>query len=441
MYILGDFFMKFNQFPSASKIIYVGYGQEGQSSKRFLDARFPDIPTEIYENISQPIVSQNSQEFFVISPGIDREKWLPDVPASQQTSNTELFFENLSPSQWQKTIGITGTKGKSTTTKFVSEALKISGKKVALGGNFGIPVLDLFDSLDDLDLVVCELSSFQLEHLKVSPYYAIFLNLFTDHLDRHGTHKEYFLSKQHLWNGSEMPAKHLILGIGAQKIPEISSFFSAFPPHKTTTLHLAEIFPENIFPKDSIGNAVHFRENFGTVVSLFDLLGIKNSWEILKQTAESFEGLPHRIERFLTVGGHSFYDDSISTNPQTSVAAIEYFAKDLGAIVLGGQPAGAETRDFSGVFEALKNYAPQAFVWLLDSECSADILGSAQKTKFPRKNICQGKSFADLLQKGVPDLPAKKAVVLSPGAKSFDSFSNYKVRGEQWKSAVKEYAS
>ncbi len=192
--------MKFKTLSNAKNILIYGYGVEGKSTENFLKARFPDSSIRLRDDAWE--TNPEFAEFDVIirSPGIPRSN-ITGVDEEKITSQTELFFGNLTEEERRKIIGITGTKGKSTTTQFCKDLLTNAGKKVKIAGNFGIPPLGLLDDLQrgTMDFIVFEISSFQLEHLQESPHIAIFLNLFGDHLERHGTVEEYFLSKSNIF--------------------------------------------------------------------------------------------------------------------------------------------------------------------------------------------------------------------------------------------------
>ena len=182
--------MKLCHLKKYSEIVIVGYGLEGKSREKFLQKELPNTRVTILDPVKIPI-SPTENTGYIISPGISRQDLCQNILPQNCTSNTELFFSNVETKNLQKVIGITGTKGKSTTTKFLSECLLEHKKKVLIGGNYGQPLLDLFDSINHADFLVAELSSYQLEFLTISPSKTIFLNIFADHLDRHKTLKNY----------------------------------------------------------------------------------------------------------------------------------------------------------------------------------------------------------------------------------------------------------
>ena len=457
--------MKLATIQQFDHLIILGYGLEGRSSHAFMKEKFPEKDITVIEKIAEPIQTNHSSFFtldssvpknslFIISPGINRTKLLAQIPTENQTSNTEIFFANLTENQRPKIIGISGSKGKSTTTKFTTELLQNIGYKAIAAGNYGLPLLDLHDQLDDLDFVVAELSSYQLEYLQYSPYYAIFLNFFNDHVERHGSLEAYFEAKANLWRGKEACAQYLFMPEGIRNKEQ------GIRDLKSELIECQSLSP-NYFPADSIFRGQHFLENFGCGIKLIEFLnkeqGIRNkekeenvappipysAFRIpLQETCQNLSPLPHRTELFAQHEGLKFYDDSISTNTETAKAAIRLFGQNLGAIILGGKSETGGTDDWSGVFELLKETSPQAYAWLPDSDTLDDIEQAIDETNFPKDKIIRGQAFNEILQKGIPNLEPRTsnlAVILSPGAKSFDRFPKFPIRGQAWKEAVERY--
>ena len=189
--------MKLSDLILAKKIYIAGDGLEGQAADKFCAAHCPYVPREIISPIFEPVEDKGG--VWIVSPGIPRT-YFTHIPSERVTSGTEIFFDSLSDVDRKRVIGISGTKGKSTTTKFCTEALNAAGALAVAVGNYGVPLLNVFDAfeLGEHEYIVAELSSYQLENLKTSPGIAIFLNLFPDHLDRHGSVENYTEAKSNL---------------------------------------------------------------------------------------------------------------------------------------------------------------------------------------------------------------------------------------------------
>jgi len=270
-------------------ILIYGYGAEGKANYKFCRENFPKIGVSIYDdNIKKYKNKANFDNFnaIFVSPGIDRSVFDKNIQ-SKLTSSTEVFFENLDKTNKTKVIGISGTKGKSTTTKLISELLQNANKKVEIGGNFGTPLISLLSKIEDLDFIICELSSYQLENLKISPHYSIFLNFFADHLDRHGNVKSYFKAKSNIWKW-QTNNDFLI-------IPE--TVFIKNNIETNGQIIKSKILDKNIFKISKSLSSKHIRQNCGTVVELSKLLNIAD--DILQKTFSEFQGLEHRMEEFI----------------------------------------------------------------------------------------------------------------------------------------------
>ena len=399
--------MKLTDLATAQKISIAGYGVEGRAAEKFCKAHFPKADLYIVECISAVIPNDGS--IWIVSPGIPR-MYFSHIPSERVTSGTEIFFDSLSEDQRRRVIGISGTKGKSTTTKFCTEALLVAGKKVVAAGNYGVPLLEVLDDFlqEKYDYIVTELSSYQLENLRTSPG----ISIFPDHLDRHGSVSAYEDAKAHLW-------KHQKEGdlLIAPKVLEKRIDTAA-------TLYKAPEMEDAFFPQDSAFRARHWLQNFGTVQQLFDLLFLSS--KAIREVAQNFEGLPHRLQRFSGAHNRTWWDDAICTNPEAAVATVKFFAASLGAILLGGQDRGM---DYVGFAKTLTEVAPQALVLVLESELSDRL-----RLLFPQ--AVEASSFNEAVQVILKRTPEKTNIVLCPAAPSYDRFKNFQEKGDAFQYAV-----
>ncbi|MBP5309346.1 MAG: UDP-N-acetylmuramoyl-L-alanine--D-glutamate ligase, partial [Lachnospiraceae bacterium] len=171
------------------RILIWGYGREGKSTESFLNRCCKPLSVDIFEGKREDI-NEDKYDYIFKSPGI-----VMDEDNDKYTSQTQVFMEEYA----SKTVGITGTKGKSTTSSLLYTVLNAClDKETLLVGNIGLPCLDYFDHINEDTIVVYELSCHQLAHLSVSPHIAVFLNLFEDHLDYYKTMDRYFAAKTHI---------------------------------------------------------------------------------------------------------------------------------------------------------------------------------------------------------------------------------------------------
>ena len=427
--------MKQEQIAKAQKILLYGYGQEGQSSHQYLSKKFPDKKITIFdenpfhqtETIKIPdfCLHQKNKchyDLIIVSPGVSRKKLL-NAPPEIITSNTEIFFDNLPDTLRKKVIGISGTKGKSTTTKCCTEVLQESGLKAIACGNYGLPLLDLLDDFINgkYDYLVAELSSFQLENLQKSPGIAIFLNLFNDHLDRHKTPYNYQQAKINLWKHQTKDDLFIT--------PAKTDLINKTPKYNTQPI-LSFPVPKEIFPEGSIFRAPYFLENTGTIQTLIEHLHLPKT--ALRKVAQQFKGLPHRLEYFATKQNIKFYDDALSTNPDATKASVEFFGPTLGSIILGGQD---RKTSFDKLIETL-NKLTNAHIIILESETKTKLLHSCHKINYQKIHIT--KNLKEATQKAFEITPPNTICLLSTAAPSFGLFKNYKEKGQQFKAHVEK---
>lgn len=429
--------MDLKKITKAKRILIYGYGREGRSTFNFLSTKFPDKHIKIFDEnpfsvpkefscpkskdvpwcIGQP--EKCNVDMMVVSPGISRSK-LAHLPPEKLTSNTEIFFENLPEKLRKKVIGISGTKGKSTTTKFCTEVLQEAGYKAKACGNYGVPLLDLLDDFmaGSYDYLVAELSSFQLENLKVSPGMALFLNIYSDHLDRHKTQENYFEAKKNLW--AHQKKGDIFITPHSAPICKEGIF--------TCSCNNSDPLPKTFFPEGSIFQAPYFLDNFGTVGKLTELLHIPP--QTVQKVAQKFIGLPHRLEFFTEKQGIKFYDDALSTNPNSTMASMTFFGEKLGSVILGGQD---RKSNFDELIETIEKKS-NAHIIILDSEVKIRLLNSCRKIDFKKFHVA--KTLQEAVDIAFEVTPKDTSCLLSTAAPSFDRFKNYEEKGNLFKQYV-----
>lgn len=410
--------MKFEQLQQAKRVLIYGCGKEGTAARAFIAKKFPALRVDLYDEGIKTFSRKPNLLLFdviVVSPGVSLNK-LRGVSKKKITSVTDLFFDNISDALRRKIIGVTGTKGKSTTVKFIAEMLAHAGYRCAIGGNFGVPVLQLFNDFTrrKYDYIVVELSSYQLADLRVSPGVALFLNLFPDHLDRHGTVGRYGQAKKNIFR-HQKPGDILITPKKWKIIAKGHKVILSLPASAA------------MFPAGSIFRAPHFLDNFGAVVALARHLHI--SKRDVSHVAKGFKGLPHRLEFVALRRGIRFYDDSISTNPTSTLAGIVFFQKDLGSIILGGQD---RKQNFRFLIQKLKEM--DVWIIVLHSETARRILNTAAALGYHRIN--EAKTMTEAVAVAARETAPGKICLLSTAAPSYDNFKNYEEKGNEFKRSV-----
>ena len=295
------------------RVAILGFGQEGKAVLGFLKKNQPRVKPVILDKKRDPKYLSKLKNFDVIyrSPGVPYN--LPQIQKAIKngvkfSSATDLFFEHAKGT----IIGITGTKGKSTTATLIYKVLKSAGRDVYLGGNIGKPAIELLPKLKKNSITILELSSFQLQDLKHSPKIAIILDVFPDHLDAHQNLKEYLEAKSNI--------------VKNQRRSDLVFYFSGNKQSKSIALKsngkkIAVAPDKNITDLKIPGE--HNRKNAAMVMAVANELKVPQKRVI--QVLKKFSGLTHRLQLVKTIKGVKFYNDSASTNPETTAAAIMSF--------------------------------------------------------------------------------------------------------------------
>jgi len=368
------------------------------------------------------------------SPGIPCS--LPEIQKLKNTkklsSPTNLFFE-LCPA---KIVGITGTKGKGTTATALYKMLKSAKKNVVLVGNIGKPALDILGTINSRSIVIFELSSFQLEDIRTSPYVAVLLNLFRDHLDHHLDMQEYQDSKLQIFKFQKSTDWAIINYIFKnlfknQKIKSKKLYFgdnissSAIVDTKRLIIKLNNtkyIFSTSKIKLPGIHNYLNLAVA-GLIAKIFNIDDL-----YIQKTLDNFKGLEHRLELVRDYKGVKYYNDSIATVPESTIAAINAF-KSPKILILGGSDKGA---DYSELARIINRQEIRAII--LIGETAGKIKNSLINNK--NAKIILTASLEQAVEKANSMALFGDIILLSPACASFDMFSGYKQRGERFKKIV-----
>lgn len=369
-------------------------------------------------------VTDNLKRFNVVfrSPGFSFE--LPGIKEAQEagtvfTSQTSYFFE-LTPA---KTIGITGTKGKGTTSTLIAKVLEAgySKGKVYLAGNIGLDPFSFIEELTEEDIVVLELSSFQLEDCPYSPDIAVLLHVTLDHLEHHGSLQNYRRAKANLL-ANQQASDLAIINTGYSDMEE----YRAYVRGKVIEYTRQTPLPFSVADRKLRGE--HNLENIIPAYLVGKEFGIPD--DVIQKVVLEFPGLAHRLSFVGEVNGVAFYDDSIATTPESSQVAVEAFAGRPIHLILGGRDKGADYAAFA------QSIAPQ---------CASIYLLPGNTAKAFERGFAN--AFYTNFQE-VPDAPAAVAaalavaqpgdvVLLAPGTRSDIPYSNYAERGDDFAQAVR----
>lgn len=437
-----------------SRTVVVGLGITGISCARYLQKKGCDFSVVDSRN-DPPSLPQFEREFpgtavhlgeisddalfgadrIVVSPGVALEE-----PAIKRAllrginvcGDIDLFREEaVAP-----IVGITGSNGKSTVTTLLGQMLKEAGKRVAVGGNIGVPALELLEDVEP-DFYVLELSSFQLERARdLRLEVATVLNVSADHMDRYDDLSDYTKAKHNVFHG----CKKIVVNRadsrsspeGATSVGQLS--FGLSPPglnefgllkgsasNDGTTVEFLAFQTERLMPVSALKMVGrHNLENALAAMSLARLLGV--AFGPMLKVLESFPGLDHRCKFVAEVAGVKYYNDSKGTNVGAALASIQGLSGSTGKIVLiaGGESKGA---DFSPLLSAIKLYIRAVVVIgeaakVIEELCSNFVV--VERAPSMEQAVLSASRLAI-----VDDV-----VLLSPACASFDMFNNYQHRGE-----------
>ena len=384
-----------------------------------------------------------TQDVIFRSPGIR-----PDIPAFEQakangaviTSEMEVFF-HVCPC---KTIAVTGSDGKTTTTTIIAKLLEAAGYHVHLGGNIGRPLLPDIESIQPDDLAVLELSSFQLMTMNTSADIAVVTNLAPNHLDVHKGMEEYIAAKKNIFlyqNAQQKVVLNRDNDITYSFVPEANGQVTLFS--RQNPLDEGVVLENGVICVKKGGNTrkvlpvadillpgVHNIENYEAAIGAVDDLVPD---ETIRQFAITFGGVEHRIELVRELHGVKYYNDSIASSPSRTMAGLRSFSQkviliaggydkhipydvlgpDLVAHVKAMVLTGATAPKIQAAAEQAPGYNPQALpIYTIDD-------------------------FADAVHKAVELAQPGDVVILSPASASFDKFKNFMVRGDTFKDLIR----
>lgn len=398
------------------KIAIIGYGLEGQDAEKFLKSKGAIVT--ILDQKDDPNYLSNLDNFDIIvrSPGVIPNKI---KTTKRVTTPTHIFFDEFSGI----IIGVTGTKGKGTTSTLIYQIMKNAGLDVYLAGNIGKPALELLPSLNSKSYVILEMSSFQLIDLPVSPDIAVVLNITSDHMDWHKSQKEYITAKKNIVK-FQKPSDWAVINSEYK----ISKSFAKNT--KANIIFFSKQTLEKKYKEDLILRGEHNLENISASVSVAKILNIKK--EIVNSTIKKFKGLEHRLEFVREIKGVKFYNDSFATGPQPTIAAIKSFTEDE-TLILGGSDKGLDYTELGDVINKSKNIKNI----ILIGETKLKIVNSLKNVNCKLKIAdLDKKSMAEIVKKAFEMTQKGGVIILSPASASFDMFQDYKDRGNQFKKEV-----
>jgi len=359
------------------------------------------------------------------------------------TSEMEVFF-SLCPC---RIFAVTGSDGKTTTTTLISEILKAAGHRVHLGGNIGTPLLCKLPEMQENDLVVLELSSFQLHSMTCRPNVAVITNLSPNHLDKHKGFQDYIDAKASIFL-NQQPEDRLILNANdphaayyASKAHSCISYFSdAAPVEKGCICENGIIYLVSENSRVAVMHAdeirIPGRHNVQNMLAAFEAVRDYASPEICRQVARSFPGVPHRLEEVRNLNGVTYINDSIASSPTRTIAGLHALKKKP-IVIAGGY-------DKHLPFDRLgEEFCERAKAVVLTGDTSDKIASAIQEAVAKRGQefflpVYSASDLSEAVHTARSIAEEGDIVILSPACASFDRFRNFEERGNLFRQYVME---
>ncbi len=407
---------------NGKKIMIWGYGREGKSTEKWLSEHTSPKFVTIFEGKPEEMLAGAGEDADIIvkSPGI---VWPPkgadtescEAVSAKITSQTEIFLQEYR----MKTIGVTGTKGKSTTVSMLAHVLgELSGKKVILAGNIGLPCLDYYDDAAGDSIVVLELSCHQLKDAGTAPHISVFLDLYEEHLDYYGTMDAYFEAKSHIVT-RQTEGDRAYIGENVPELESASGQIRVIPGKEDI-----EGIELSLFGDHNKINAYFVKK------ICEDEFGL-NEEDVLK-SLKNFEALPHRMKKIGTFGSRNWYDDSISTIPEAAISAAESIP-DAQVILVGGMDRGIS---YSVLEDYMKAHTEYKFICMY---ATGERIVKELGVSLP--NICYEPDLEAAVNRAYEITDPGRGCVLSPAAASYGYFKNFEERGLVFEELVRSHGS
>ena len=437
-------------------VLIVGFGREGNSTYNFIRKHLPEKHITIADKNEISIIDPyltiisgvdylkhlNQYDLIFKTPGVSFKNLTNSIDCSKITSQTDLFL------QWygNQTIGVTGTKGKSTTSSLIFHILKEANRDVVFGGNIGIPLFDLIPSINPDTIIVSELSAHQLEFIHKSPHISVLLNLYQEHLDHFNSIENYFNAKWNInkfqnqgdlfiFNDDDLTIKHnqnwnintTYLGFSQTKIIDNGAYIDQN--------QIIIKSNNNIKFRIPIQNLSHLPGNHNLnniMAAILACNGFGLSLLEIEKHIQSFSGLEHRIEFVGIFDDVYYYNDSISTIPEATISALKAL-ENVKTLILGGFDRGI---DYSILYEYLEKNPVENIAFT--GPAGERMMVEWKNHKKSIKNLLFTNNYNQILEFCRFQTPKNGKCLLSPAAASYDQFKNFEERGTFFKNQIKK---
>ena len=419
------------QYLRDKSILILGYGREGKSALKFIQENLPDNAVAVADikpleidgvlTFSGADYLRHCHDFDIIikSPGVATKDFISSEDKEKITSLSDLFLCFCQ----NPVIGITGTKGKSTTSSLIYHILTHCGKKAVLTGNIGQSCFDVIDKLDYETIVVFELSCHQLEYVKASPHIAVLLNLYEEHFDHYAKPEDYFRAKKNIYR--------------FQTSEDLLIYGDIF--QHTTREEIAALDAETVdistidIPNEEIKTTLIGEHNRNDIrAAIRACLGFGLTKHECLAAVEDFHGLPHRLEYVGEYQKIKFYNDSIATAQEAVIRAVQALG-NVNTLILGGMDRGL---DYTPLVDFLRDSSVRNIILLPNTQKRfMDIFNAAAY----KQRLFTAANMQEAVDIAYCETEPEKICLLSPAAASYGQYTNFEERGKDFIEKVKNH--
>lgn len=423
---------KIINFLDNKKILILGYGREGKSALTFIKNNLKNYEVAIADKNKIDTLEDvkvyygdnyldviKDYDIVVQSPGVIIKDYVKEEDKKKITSLTDMFLrftDNI-------VIGVTGTKGKSTTSSLIYHILKENNYNTYLIGNIGVPSFDVIDEIKEDTILVYELSCHQLEFAKKSPHISVLLNLYEEHLDHYISINEYIDAKKNIFK-FQSNDDYLIYG-------DIFKYMTDYDIDKIVSKKFDINEYDDIKNEEIITSLIgdHNKTNIKFAILATSLVGVCKQKAL--EAVKTFKGLEHRLEYVTTKNDIIFYNDSIATAQEAVINAIKSL-KEVNTLIVGGMDRGL---DYSILVDYLKKSSVENIILLPDTNERI----YKMFTDNDEKNVFIVNNMDEAVKVSFEYTKKNKICLLSPAAASYNVYKNFEKRGEHYKQLIEEY--
>ena len=441
-------------------VLIVGYSREGQSTHKWLRTHYPNLRVDIADvNSVTPIAGTSAQVYsgltylsdlskystVVRSPGISPH--IPELMVYKKsggfiTSATNIFLSQVR----DQTVGVTGTKGKSTTSSLIAHILKSKISDVRLVGNIGLPMLDYLESVTPETVFVAELSSHQLSDARYSPRIAVLLAIQPEHLDYYPDLQSYVRAKANITR-FQTAQDALVCNLSAARVLAIATetlaqkFVFNGDKSETATIFVKDgvIVSSDVGKEEAVMSVADVPllgniENIMAAATVAKLFGLAPN--AIGSAIRPFKALPHRLEKVGVYGDITFYNDSLATIPEAAIHALTALGDSVGTLIAGGYD---RHLDFTALGSYLASHPVEVLILFPDTGAK---IWEAVVVANPKNTIRKYdvSSMQQAVQLAFEHTPKGKICLLSPASASYNLFRDYADRGDQFRACVMRVA-